>query len=84
MDENLSKVIKYTLVILIGLILSYALFVQAQDSKYKFSQLEEKNIQLEQKIESLKTDNIVEDLKIEAIERKLNPQPVVDGSQENK
>lgn len=73
MNENTSRIVEYVLVILIGLIVSYVVFAQQQSNKDKFNQLEEKITTIEQRLDSLKADNTVEDLKLKALDEKVNP-----------
>jgi len=73
MNENTSRIVEYVLVILIGLIVSYVVFAQQQSNKDKFIQLEEKITTIEQRLDSLKADNTVEDLKLKALDEKVNP-----------
>ena len=73
MNENTSKIVEYTLVILIGLIISYVIFAQQQSDKARFIELEKRLEAVEQKIDVIKTDNVIQDLKIKQIDAKVNP-----------
>jgi len=73
MNENTSRVVEYTLVILIGLIISYVMFVQQQADKDKFDQLRERVDAVEQKIDNVNADKVFTDLKIKQIDEKVNP-----------
>ncbi|MDD5639607.1 MAG: hypothetical protein PHR47_02270 [Candidatus Pacebacteria bacterium] len=75
MNEINSKIVEYTLVILIGLIISYVVFVQLENVKNRLDQFDQKIREVEQKIESLKTDMVVRDLKIKRLDEQLNPKP---------
>jgi hypothetical protein len=73
MNENNSRIVEYVLVILIGLIVSYVIFAQQQASKDKFSKLEDRLTIVEQDINSLRSENVIEGLKIKALDEKVNP-----------
>jgi ribosomal protein L12E/L44/L45/RPP1/RPP2 len=73
MNELNSKIVEYVLVILIGLIISYVVFVQSQDSKVKFDQLNQKVDEIKMDIDGLRLDIIAKDLKIKQLDEQLNP-----------
>ncbi|MFA6252045.1 MAG: hypothetical protein WCX74_01455 [Candidatus Paceibacterota bacterium] len=73
MNDNTSRVVEYTLVILIGLIISYVMFVQQQADKDKFDQLKDRVDTVEQKVDDMKADKMLMDLKIKQIDEKVNP-----------
>ncbi|MFA5080740.1 MAG: hypothetical protein WC472_03950 [Candidatus Paceibacterota bacterium] len=82
MNEINSKIVEYTLVILIGLIISYVVFVQVENGKNKLDQFDQRISDIEQKIEGLKIDMLAKDLKIKKLDEQLNPKPAETATDE--